>query len=499
MKRIGWIAGLALLATAGWATTAAAQGTLRTAIGSNLNTLDPARSTIGEEYIYDHLVFNGLTRIDAELLVKPDLAERWENSADLKVWTFHLRHGVKFHHGRELDAEDAVATFKRILDPVTASRGASALDMVSNVEAVGTHSVRFTLKYPYAGFQDIFGERQLKIVPRDRLDALATQPVGTGPFMFKSYTPSDRMELVKNPNYFEPGVPKLDGIVLRIIPETAARLAALQSGAIDLLWNLPLESIETVKRNPALKVDSVATATWDGIILNNARPPFNDLRVRQALALTIDKDQLVQLALFGNGAPTHSPIPPSHGYFAKDVPIGKPDVEKAKKLLAEAGYPNGFEVPLQVPQEREARVRLGVAVRDMAQKAGIRINVERVPFASYTENVAGKAQMYVDGYFARPTIDTAVYPFYHSSGSWNTRLWNYKNDLIDKLLDQSRVTQDEAARRKLFTDFQKIASDTVPSIIAYSANHVNGLRNEVKGFHSTPMMWLELKEVSIAK
>ena len=154
---------------------------------------------------------------------------------------------------------------------------------------------------------------------------------------------------------------------------------------------------------------------------------------------------------------------------------------------------------MQVPQEREQRVRLGVAVRDMARSAGININVERVPFASYAANVAGKAQMYVDGYFARPTIDTALYPFYHSSGSWNRQLWLYKNGRVDELLDTARKTNDEAKRKEIFLEFQKIVDETVPSIIAYSAAHVNGVRKEVEGFKSTPMQWLELKEVTLKR
>ncbi len=258
-------------------------------------------------------------------------------------------------------------------------------------------------------------------MPRDHLDTLSTQPIGTGPFKFKSYAPGDRLELEKNADYFEPGKPKLDGVTLRIIPESAARIASLESGAIDVLWNAPYEAVDKLKKTPNVKVDSIATSTWDGIILNNKRKPFDDVRVRQALAATVDKEALVEIVLFGQGAPTHSPIPSSHPYFAKDLPFPAPDIAKAKKLLAEAGYPNGFEVTMQVPQERESRVRIGVAVRDMAKAAGITVNIEHVPFATYTANVSGKAQMYVDGYFARPTIDAANYPFFHSKGSWNSQ------------------------------------------------------------------------------
>ncbi len=479
------------------ASPAAAQGTVRVALGTTLTQLDPAKTTIGDEYVYVHLLFNGLSRIDPDMTVKPDLAESWTTSGDLKTWTFKLRQGVKFHHGRVMDAEDVVATMKRILDPATGSRARTSLSMVSDVAATDAMTVKFDLNIPYAGFADIFADRNLRIVPKDKLAELSTQPVGTGPFMFKSWSPGDRLELVKNPDYFEKGLPKLDGATLRIIPESAARMAALESGAIDIVWSMPYEAVDKLKTSTVARADSVSTPTWDGVILNNDRPPFNDVRVRKALALTIDKAAIVELALFGQGEPTFSPIPPSHPYFNTALKVGAPDIAQAKKLLAEAGFPNGFDVPMQVPQEREQRVRVGVAVRDMAKAAGIRINVERVPFASYTANVAGKAQMYVDGYFARPTIDTAIYPFYHSSGSWNKQLWLYRDARVDQLLDDARKTNDEAARKAIFGKFQELAEETVPGIIAYSAAHVNGVSKKVEGFKSTPMQWLELKSVSI--
>lgn len=490
---------LTMLAAAGLLLGAAvhAQGTIRVTVGTTFNQLDPAKTTIGDEYVYVHLVFNGLSRIDYDLHVKPDLAESWSASADLKTWTFKLRPNVKFHHGRTLDSGDVVATFKRILDPATGSRARSNLTMIQDVTAVDPLTVRFSLNIPYAGFADIFADRQFRIVAKDRIDTLSTQPIGTGPFIFKSWAPGDRMELVKNPDYFEKGLPKANAVTIRIIPEPAARLAALESGAIDIVWNLPYEAVEKLKSSQTVRIDSVSTATWDGVVLNNSKPPFNDVRVRKALAMTIDKAALVELALFGQGVPTHSPIPPNHPYFNKSLPIRQPDIVGARKLLAEAGYPNGFDVTMHVPQEREQRVRVGVSIRDMARAAGIRINVERVPFASYAANVAGKSPMYVDGYFARPTIDTALYPFFHSTGSWNKQLWMYKEPRVDEILDQARATNDETKRKALFERFQVAVDETVPGIFAYNAAHVNGVRREVQNFKSTPMQWLELKEVSV--
>ena len=201
MRRI--VVAAAMLA--GLAASAAAQGTIRVAVGTTLNQLDLAKTTLGDEYIYVHLVFNGLTRIDRDLTVKPDLATSWEASEDLKTWTFKLREGVKFHHGRTLDAEDVVATIKRILDPNTGSRARANLSMVEKVEALDPLTVRFTLSIPYAGFPDIFGERQLRIVAKDQIDTLSTKPVGTGPFKFVSWSPGDRLELGKEPRLFREG------------------------------------------------------------------------------------------------------------------------------------------------------------------------------------------------------------------------------------------------------------------------------------------------------
>ena len=337
---------------------------------------------------------------------------------------------------------------QRILDPATGSRARANIAMVEKVEAVDPLTVRFSLNIPYAGFQDIFGERQLRILAKDEIANISVKPIGTGPFRFKSWSPGDRLELEKNPDYFEQGLPKLDGVTMRIIPEAAARVAAIESGAIDILWNLPYETVDKFKNHASVRADGTSTATWDGVILNNERPPFNDMRVRQALAATIDKEAHRRAGAVRPGRADAQPDPAEPPLFQQGAGLqAKPDIAKAKKLLAEAGLPDGFEVTMQVPQEREQRVRLGVAVRDMAKAAGIRINVERVPFASYAANVAGKAQMYVDGYFARPTIDTALYPFYHSTGSWNRQLWLYKNTRVDELLDLARKTNDEGKRK----------------------------------------------------
>ena len=460
-----------------------------------MNTFDPAKTKIGEEYIVNFLVYSGLTELDAGK-VKPDLAESWTASDDQKTWTFKLRKGVKFHDGRELDSEDAKATIARVMDKATGSVARVNFDIVSSIDTPDKYTIVFHLKIPYSGFADILGDRQVRIIPKDKLDSIASKPDGTGPFEFVEYKPGDRIELKKNLNYYHAGIPKLDEIVFRIMPETAARVAAIDTGAVDMIWDLPPEVIDELKKNSKITLDSVATSTWDGLIMNAAQKPYDDVRVRRAVSLAIDKKALVELALFGNGSATHTMIPPSNAYYDSALPI-KTDIPQAKKLLAEAGYPNGFETTIYVPSGRPTRERLGVGAAEMLKAIGVKVDIQRVPWDKFIKEIEGKAAFYTDGFYSRPTLDTSIYPWYHSTGSWNTTLWNYKNPEMDKVLDAARGAKTEEERTKDYKEFQRIAVEQPAGIIPYVLNHTNAYRSNVKGFKSSPMMWLDLRETTV--
>ncbi|HVO91023.1 MAG TPA: ABC transporter substrate-binding protein [Casimicrobiaceae bacterium] len=497
MRRIISTVIVVALACLGSSLPALAAGTIKIAVPSNLNTLDPAKTKIGEEYIVNFLVFSGLTEIGPDGHVKPDIAERWTSSDDLKTWTFYLRKGVKFHDGREVDAQDVIETVKRIQDKATGSVTRVNFELIDGMEAVDPHTVRFHLKAPYAGLADIFSDRQARIVPRDHLDTLAKAPIGSGPFKVKAFVPGDRVELEKFPDYYVKGVPVLDHVIMRIMPESAAQAAALESGEVDLVWNLPLESIDQFKKNPNIVIDSVPTSTWDGIIMNGAHKPFDNPKVRHAVELAIDKKQMVEVALFGYGTPTHTMIPPGHPYYNNDIKNDKPDIAKAKKLLAEAGYPDGFSVTMFTPVGRPTRERIGLATREMLKPLNIKVDIQRVPWDKFIGEVEGKQGFYVDGFYSRPTIDASIYPWYHSTGSWNTTLWNYKNADMDKLLEGARAARTEAEQKSFYVKFQQLALEDPPGVIPYVINHMNAYRKNVKNFHSSPMMWLDLRRVSV--
>lgn len=485
------------LASAAPSIVRAAPAVLRIGISTSFNTLDPMKTTLGDEYIYDNLVFNGLTRMREDLSVEPDLAERWSYSEDLKRWTFTLRRGVLFHNGHEMVADDVVAFFKRLRDPANAAPSRSNYEMIADMSAPDPYTVVFELSYPYGGFADILSDRQVKIIPRDAYADMATKPIGTGPFMFQSYTPGDRVVLVKNPHYFEAGLPKIDGVELRIIPEMSVRIAALQAGDIDILWELPLEQVKPLGGAANLWVESVPTATWDGAIMNNTTAPFNDVRVRLAFQMAIDRRDVVELTLFGQGAPTHSPIPATHAFFAKDIPFNDADVAGARKLLAAAGYPSGIKVPLIVPTGRPIRERLGVTLQQLAAPAGFDLQVQRVPYSTYTAEVSGKAPIYTDGFFARPTIDTSTYPFLHSKGSWNANLWHYNNAAVDQALDAARRAGDTATQKTQYIAMQHAMHDDPPGLFAYTMNFACAYRKSVAGVKTHPMRWFDLRNATL--
>ena len=477
---------------------AATPGVLRIGIGTSLSRLDPLLTTIGDEYIYDNLVFNGLTRMAEDLITQPDLAERWEFTPDLKSWTFHLRQGVKFHDGTTLVAADVVALFRRLLDPATNAPSRSNYDMIAAVDAPDDRTVVFTLSAPYGGFADIMTDRQVKIVPRDKVAQLPTQPIGTGPFKFVSYTPGDRLVLARNPDYFEAGMPKLAGVELRIIPEMSAKIAALQSGDLDVVWDLPLDQVKALQGRTGLRVDSVPTSSWDAAIMNNLIPPFKDPRVRLAFQLAVNKADVVELALFGQGAPTISPIPPTHPFYAHDITMPDADPAAAHKLLVEAGYGGGVTVPIIVPVGRPVRERLGVTLQQLAKPAGFDLQVQRVPFSSFDAEVSGKAPLYIDGYFGRPTVDTSTYPFLHSSGSWNAKLWHYRNTAVDEALTAARLTGDATVQKQKYLDMQHALNADPAGFFAYSVNFACAYAKGVDGLQTHPMRWFDLRSATVA-
>jgi len=331
-------------------------------------------------------------------------------------------------------------------------------------------------------------------VSRDAVDTLSTKPDGTGPYRFVSYEPNGLMVLARNPDYFEPGLPKLDKVEFRIVPDFSTAVAGLERGELDIVWGLPPEHIAKLKGSPSAHVEEVQTGTWEMFGMNSRLAPFDDPKVRQALFKIVDRAAIADIALFGHGAPTISPIPPFHPFYNKAVPIGKADPPAAKALLAEAGHANGLTVPLWMPAQQPLLERMGVALREFAKPAGLTVEIHQVPEDQYN---AAQRPLMINSFFARTTPDTMLYEWYHSTGSWNRNNWRYSNPEVDKILDTARQTGDLGEQKRLYRRFQEIAVSEGPGPVLFVVNHAEGVSNRVHGFAASRLSVLNLKSVTV--
>ncbi len=490
--------GAAVLAAATAATSAAERSVIRVAFPAAVATLDPAKMRVGGlDYNYAHCVFSRLTRQNNKLEVLPDLATSWEATEDLKTYIFHLRPGVKFHNGKPLDAADVVFTYNRLLDKTVGSVLRASLSAIDKVEAVDPLTVRFTLSVPYTDIPAVTAGYQAMIVSESLVDTLTTKPIGTGPFRFVEYRPGDQLVLEKNPDYFLPNQPKIGRAYFRIIPEYTTAVAALESGAIDIVYNLPPEQQDSLKNSRVSRVDSVPSGHWQGIIFNNAFKPFDNPKVREAFLKLIDKQYFTNIATFGHGLPTVSPIPPTHPYFRKDL-IGPADVPGAKKLLAEAGLGSGFPLLLYVPGSDPALLRVATTFRDVAKQVGVTVSLQMEPPDKFFAEMEGKVPFSVDGFFGRTTPDLMTYAWYHSKGSWNDTLWHYSNPEVDKLLDDARSSADKAEQAKAYGRFQEIIAKDGPGCVIYVENFACGVSKKVQNFTSSPLMFVDISDVTVS-
>jgi peptide/nickel transport system substrate-binding protein len=477
---------------------AADESVLRVAFAVQPATLDPQKMRVGGlEYNAAVYCFNRLTQQDPQLQVLPDLATSWEASEDLKTWTFHLRPGVKFHNGKPFDASDVLFTYKRILDKEVASVLRVNFSIVDNIEAVDPLTVRFTLSVPYADLPAAVAGYQAMIVSESVMDTLTTHPIGTGPFRFVEYRPGDQMVVERNPDYFLPGVPTLDRAILRVIPEYTTAVSALESGAVDVVYDLPPEQVDNVKRSTVAHTEEVVAGRWQGIIWNCEMKPFDDPRVRRAFSKLVDKPALTDIAMFGHGTPTLTPIPPLHPYFRKDIPIGGADIPGAKRLLAAAGIPEGFTLEMYVPGANPPRERLATAFRDSAKQAGVNVQLRMVPPDKFFAEMEGKVLFSADGFYGRATPDLMVYPWYHSTGSWNNTLWHYHNPEVDKVLDAARATTSTTGQAKLYGRFQELVLDDPPGSVIFVQNFASGISNKVKNVALSPLMLLDITKAAL--
>jgi len=448
--------------------------------------LDPHRSNaFAAVQVFEH-VYSSLVQYDEKLNVVPALAESWQQPEPTTL-VFRLRPGVRFHNGRELDAHDVRVWHERLMDPKTAAPFKAFFQVIRKVEPVDARTVRLTLEYPFAPLLANFASlRGSAIVPRELIEKgvnLSQQAVGTGPFRLTEFVSQSHARYEKNPQYWEKGLPYLDGLILKIMVEEDTRVAALRAGALQYA---PLTAVaaQRLQGDPRLLVLRSPKAWLTLMLFNNTRPPFTDARVRRAIAMAIDRKEVIDKAVAGAGV-LSGPMPTGHGdWYVPPAELGyRVDVDGARRLLAEAGFPNGFQTTLQASPQYPEWVAGAVVVQQHLKRIGVDATIQQLEWGQVLKNINRANRAYdlcMVAYTFFPDPDNYHYNFYHSTAQNNFS--GFSNADYDRKVEEARRLPDRAKRRELYLELQRFLLEQAPSVYLYVGESVEGLAANVRGY-----------------
>jgi len=403
-------------------------------------------------------IFEGLTRIDETGAVRPALAHSWDVSADGRTYIFELREGVTFHDGTAFDAGDVKFSLDRARAEGSTNAQRWLFSSISNVEVIDPLTIRIHLERVTADFLTFLGWGDANIVAPETAATNRTAPVGTGPFRFVRWKRGDSIVLARYDGYWG-APPRLAGSTFKFISDPAAAFAALMAGDVDAFPNYSApETLFLFEEHPKFSV--VVGSTQGEVILamNNTRPPFDDLRVRRALAHAVDRKELIEGAMFGYGTPIGSHFSPLHPAYIDLTDRYPHDPARARALLAEAGFPNGLSVRLKLPPPLYAR-RSGEIVAAQLRRIGIESEIESIEWAQWMEQVYGRRDYDLSIIAHTEPMD---YDIYAREGYY----FGYANPQVRALVTEIRRTREESARRRLLRRAQRtIAEDSVNAFL----------------------------------
>ncbi|TPN34125.1 ABC transporter substrate-binding protein [Mesorhizobium sp. B2-3-3] len=395
-------------------------------------------------------VFEGLTRIGPNSEVLPDLAESWTVSDDGKVYTFKLHTGVKFHDGTDFSADDVKFSLDRARAENSINAQKQLFAAIDKVEVVDPATVKVTLAHPQGSFLYNMGWGDAVIVSPKSADTNKEKPIGTGPFKFESWAKGSSITLVKSNHYW--GAPVfLEKAEFRIVPDAAAAVPALLSGDIQAFPFFDPDSVSQVKDDPRFKVVVGATEGETILSINNKKPPFDKLQVRQAISYALDRKAIIDGASAGLGLPIGSHMSPANKYYVDLTGLYPHNVNKAKELLKEVGLENGFKATLKLPPPSYARLG-GEIIASELRDVGINLEIIPVEWAQWLDQVFTKKDYDLTIVSHTEPNDIGIY-------SRKDYYFNYDNPTFDKIIADLDLTSDEAKRKELYAEAQKILAD----------------------------------------
>jgi peptide/nickel transport system substrate-binding protein len=470
---------------------------LNFALSGNPDTLDPHKTSGTLTFQTLKSVYDTLVEPDARGKIVPALAESWEVSADSLSWTFNLRPGVRFHNGDELTSDDVKATFQRIMSEAVASPNASEFSAIAAMETPDAATIVLRLSRPYAPLLATLASGWGAILPAGLIASdhdFGGQPVGTGPYRLSEWVRDSKIVLTKNEDYWMPGLPKLDTVVMNIITERAVQVQGLLTGEIDVSYLIDKEDLPLLEENPDVKIEQSLTALILVMAMNCSDPLLSDPRVRQALNHAVDKQTVLDVA-YGGGRVIGTFMDSGNAYYRDFSGLYGYDPERARALLAEAGAENA-RLELVLPQNYEPHVKAGELYQEMLTRVGLDVKIKRVDWSTWISDVyrGGKYQLTVIGHTGKLDPDGIL-------GGYGTesRYVRWVNPQAAELIARARETSGFEARKRLYDQALEIMAREVPFLFLGSSYRYVGLRKQVKDFRMTPKLdtfdfrWTELE------
>jgi len=457
--------------------------------------MDPGLSTdLYSQQVYSH-VLEPLLQLDPDGVPRPALAESWTVSADGRIWTFKLRPNVKFHDGSDFTGEDVKFTIDRILNPDTRSPQRGLLSQIASVEVADRNTVRITTRAAFVPIMTNLATAAY-ILPRGYHTRVgrdfARRPVGTGPFKWVEWIVDERIVLEANPDYYG-GRPAMERVQFRFIPEASVRLAELEAGGADLIAGVPAQDLRRLRVSLLLDLQEVVGTNYRLMGFNTSVKPFDDVRVRQAIAHAIDKQKFVDVVWPGRGVVAEGPIPPTSWAYDERI-RGLPfNLNRARQLMAESGHANGFDMNYLITDREEERREVAVII-DQLKQINVNVKVTAVEFPTLLDRLL-KANYDVlrVGWTTSPEPDSLLYSPFHTSAIGGFNFTKYRNPRVDELLDRGRTVTNQNDRIRIYRDAQRLIVQDAPMVFIFHEKRTYASRKAVAGFKPHVSGWIVLK------
>ncbi|MBM7620946.1 peptide/nickel transport system substrate-binding protein [Bacillus tianshenii] len=473
-------------------------GELVFVISQDAPTLDPHGMNDTATTNATTQLFDRLTEYDADGSVVPALAESFE-AVDDTTWEFKLKEGVKFHDGTDFNADAVKMTIERIIDPEFASPRAVVLNMIKEVVVVDDYTVQFKTEKPFAPLPAHLAHNAGSIIAPSAIEEensggkkVSENPVGTGPFKFVSWATGSEMIFEKNADYWGEKKAAVDTLKFVVVPEQATRMAMLETGDAHVA-QVGASDVERAKGMADVTITSEKSTRMDYLGFNMQKAPYDNLKVRQAISMAINKSDVVDGILDGQGVAAVGPLAPTVVGNYQDLKPLEYDVEAAKKLMAEAGFADGFETTLFVNEGNKERADIALLVQDQLADIGITVNIETIEWGAFLEKTAaGEHELFILGWTTvTADADYGLYALFHSSafGAPGNRSF-YKNERVDELLDLGRSETDQAKRDEAYKEISEILVEEAPMVYLQHPDFIYGTNGVASGlfvnFSGTP-------------